>query len=218
MSHIVIVGASGHGKVVADAALGSGHSVVGFLDRDESKKSWCDLPVLGDEEQVEDILRDAPDTKVVVAIGDNAIRARVVARLRDRYSGLVFETVIHSAAVVGRHVTIGPGTVVLGGAVLNPSSSIGSHCIVNTGALVDHDCSIGDFSTVGPGACLGGNVSLGRGSVVGLGAAVIHGVSIGKHTVLGAGSLALESLPPGVVAFGTPAQTIRSRSEDDPYL
>lgn len=203
---------------MADAATLGGWDVTGFLDQDASKRSHAGRSVFGPLERLSDLLAADPQMQIVIAIGDNATRQRVVHDVRALVQKSVFATVVHPRAVLAGDVQLGAGTVVFAGAVLNPGVEVGDHCIVNTGARVDHDCALLNFSSVAPGATLGGDVELGVGAVVSLGASVIHGVRVGDHAVVGAGAVVLESVPPRTVSYGVPARVIRPRREDEPYL
>jgi len=90
--------------------------------------------------------------------------------------------------------------------------------ITITRASIDHDSQLEDFASIGPGATLAGNVRVGAYSAICLQAGVAEKVSIGSHTVVGAGSVVLDDLPDGVLAYGTPALVVRSRSKGDLYL
>jgi sugar O-acyltransferase (sialic acid O-acetyltransferase NeuD family) len=218
LNPIVIIGASGHGKVVFDAARAAGQTVLGFLDRDRGVPEGVSAPSLGSDEELARVLGERPEALVVVAVGDNATRNRIVKRVIAEVGDERFATIVHPSSTVARDVVLGGGSVVMAGAVLNPGTFVGTHCIVNTGALIDHDSQLGDFVTVSPGAVLGGGVSVRVASVIGLGASVIQGVEIGSYTVLGAGAVVTSDLPPRVVAYGVPARIVRSRTEDEPYL
>lgn len=213
---LVIVGASGHGRVVGDAAERAGHELVGFIDRNSAAAPWRGYPILGGDEAVGPIA--AAGTPLVIAIGEPAVRRAVVARLRTRFADVRFAPVVHPTAVVARDVEVGPGAVVLAGAILNPGARIGAHAIVNTGAIVEHDCRIGAFASVGPGARLGGATTLGEGAIIGLGAGVIHGCAIGAHALVGAGAMVVGDVAPRAVVVGVPARVVRTRDPDDRYL
>jgi len=201
-----LIGAGGHAKVIADILIACERAPVAFLDDAPPHNHVLGIPVIKGLELVE------PGSAVIVAVGDNAARMR----LARRYS--VFDVAVHPSATVSRDAEIGPGTVVMAGAVINPGARIGAHCIINTNATVDHDCLISDFAHVAPGATLGGGVQVGIASMVGLGASVSHGLVIGEHTIVGAGATVVRDLPACVVAVGSPARVLRTRSPGDRYL
>ncbi len=202
---LYVFGASGHGKVVAEAALRSGaHEVVGFLDDDPAK--WklrlLDLPVLGG-------LDALPATAVAVALGVGSNRARLA--LLHRLQGLeaTVASIVHPSAVVASGVSLGAGSYVGPGSVIHVDAHVGQACIVNSGAVVEHDNILGDGVHISPNAALGGHVEIGEGAQIGLGAAVLPGVTIGAWTVVGAGAVVNRPLPAGVVAAGVPARVLR---------
>ncbi|MCK9240351.1 acetyltransferase [Desulfocurvus sp.] len=219
MDALLIVGASGHAKVVADIVERQGlWRVAGFIDATlPAGAGHFGLPVLGGEDALVQAARAHGVRALLVAIGDNAVRARVAGRLAALAPGLAFATAVHPAASIARGAAIGPGSVVMPGAVLGPDTRVGSHCIVNTGASLDHDGVLEDFASLGPGAALGGNVRVGTFAHVGLGASVIHGVSVGEHAVLGAGAVAVADVPARVVALGVPARAVRGREPGERY-
>jgi acetyltransferase-like isoleucine patch superfamily enzyme len=102
--------------------------------------------------------------------------------------------------------------------LINPNAGVGAFCIVNTNASLDHDSVMEEFASLAPNASTGGNVRIGAFSAICQGANVIHGLAIGEHTVVGAGSTVLHSLPPFVVAYGTPARVVTNRQAGDKYL
>ncbi len=215
---LLVWGASGHAKVVADAAIRSGlYEVVGFLDDVSPERAGSrvlgELAVLGGAEQLERA-RAGGIAHVVVGIGDNAARQRVAARAKG--AGFALATVIHPAAVVADSCTLGEGSFVAAGAVLNPDVSCGTLVIVNTGATVDHDCRLGDAVHVSPGAHIAGKVTIGDRAWIGVGAAVRDGMLIGADTVVGAGAAVVHDLPAGVLAYGVPARVRAPSSKEAP--
>lgn len=196
---LVVVGAGGHAKVVVATARAAGFRVVAIVD--DAQRRWGDqllgVPVSGPTEPV---LQDL-GARVVLAIGDNGVRLRLVATACCR-----FVSVVHPSAIVDATVRLGAGSVVFAGAVIQPDTTIGAHAIVNTAASIDHDCVLGQAVHVAPGARLAGNVTLGDEVFVGIGAVVIPGVTIGARTVVGAGAAVVRDLPAGIVAAGVPAR------------
>lgn len=201
MSEIVILGAGGHAKVIADILLSCGHTVKGFLD-DRVTGAVLGLPVLG-------ILGDAPrfsSCRFVIGIGDNALRENLAERF-----DLPWHTAIHPTAVVCREAVIGEGSVIMAQAVIGPSSRVGRHVIVNTAAVAEHDCIVEDFAHLSPRAVLCGGVRAGRRVHIGAGAVVLPGIRLCADTVAGAGAAVTANVDsPGVMA-GVPARMLRRR-------
>ncbi|WP_428262265.1 NeuD/PglB/VioB family sugar acetyltransferase [Haliangium sp.] len=208
---VVIYGAGGHGKVVADAALAGGWSVLGFADDDPDKADAevAALPVLAIGRADLISLCRRRGAAVICAVGDNAGRRAQQQALAG--AGLELATVVHPAAVVARSARLGPGAVLLAGAIVNPDAEIGPGAIVNTAASIDHDNRIGAFAHVSPGAHTGGTVVVGTGTHVGIGAAVRNDITIGAWSIIGAGAVVVADIPDRVVAYGNPARVVRAR-------
>jgi UDP-N-acetylbacillosamine N-acetyltransferase len=209
MPSLVIWGASGHARVVADIVrLRGEHDIAGFLDDTDGAagRTFLGAPVLGGRDRLAS-LRGKGVTHVLLGFGDGAARLRLAPLVRD--AGLAFATAVHPSAVVAADVAVGDGTVIAAGAVVNPATSLGEHVIVNTRASVDHDCAIGRGAHVAPGATLGGWVRVGEAAWVGLGASVRDRVRIGSGAVVGAGAVVVHDVPDDVVAYGVPARVIR---------
>lgn len=204
---LVIWGAAGHARVVADIVrLVGAYELAGFLDDvDPGRKGseFAGRPVLGGREALPG-LRAAGVEHLVPAFGDNEARLRLIEVARQQ--GFTLTTAIHPSSVIAADCTIGPGTVVAAGCVVNPGTQVGECVILNTSAAVDHDCTIEDGAHVGPGARVGGHVTVGRAAWLGIGAVVKDRVTIGKGAVIGAGAVVLRDIPPGVVAYGVPAR------------
>jgi UDP-N-acetylbacillosamine N-acetyltransferase len=206
---LVIWGASGHARVVADAVRLLGiYSIVGFIDDVNPERkgtSFCGARVLGGQEELRS-LRDSGVRHVLLGFGDCQARLRRSELIREM--GFQMPTIIHPRTVVARDVEIGDGTVVMAGAVINACARVGDNAIINTLASVDHDCVIGDGVHIGPGAHLGGGASVGRASWIGIGAILKDRVRIGDSVIIGAGAVVLKDIPDGVTAFGVPARVI----------
>lgn len=200
MNKLVIIGAGGHGKVVADIACRLGYRDIVFLD-DSSREEACgEFPVVGTCAHA----ACYADADFVVAIGSGAVRRALHSRLEALGCRLV--TLVHPAATVAGHVTLGPGTVVMAGAVINPYAQIGEGCIVNTCASVDHDCVIGSFSHVAVGAHIAGAVTLGENTWVGAGAVIRNHVQIAGDSVIGVGAAVVKNITEPGTYIGVPAE------------
>ena len=217
---IIIVGSSGHARVVLDVLARQGaYEVVGLIDsfKPAGTTIYGHL-ILGPEACLARLLEEEGVTGGIVAIGDNFTRAALSGRLFDIAPSFSFVRAIHPAAVIAPDVSIEEGTVVMAGAVINPGCQIGVGCIINTRASLDHDSVMEPFSSLAPGSTTGGNVRIGEGSSIGLGANILHGISVGKHTVIGGASLVNRNVPNNSVAFGVPAKVVRTRQAFDKYL
>lgn len=196
LHRLIIIGASGHGRVVADIAKKCGYEYIAFLDDDHTLKSCGAYPVTG---TLDDISR-YPDADFIVAIGD--------AKVRERMQGMIKNTatLIHPDAVVADDAVIGDGTVIMAGAVVNPGVIIGKGCIINTCSSVDHDCKIGDFVHISVGAHVAGTVGIGHRTWIGVGATVTNNVNICGDCMVGAGAVVIKDIRKPGTYIGLPAE------------
>lgn len=200
---VIVIGAGGHGKVIADIVRSCGDTVLGFLDDSpNSPESVCGIPVLGKTENYVNY----PDARFVIAIGSSAIRKKVAERLKS----VLWYTAIHPSAVISPMETdIGEGTVVMAGAVINPCTVIGKHCIINTCASVDHDNQIGDYAHISVGATLAGTVTVGSNVWVGAGAVISNNVTVCDGCMIGAGTVVVRDIEEPGTYVGVPGRKIK---------
>jgi len=203
VTSLLIFGAGGHGRVVADAALASGEWLrVLASDRDPARSTGELLPGVA---LLPAYAATASAAAVHVAIGNAASRAKEVELLP---AGLL-ATVIHPAASVSSHARLAPGCFVAAQAVVAPGAELGVSVIVNHAAVVDHDVVVGAFCHIAPSAVLGGGVKVGERVLVGSGARVLPGLRIGNDIVIGAGAVVVDDLiEPGIYA-GVPARRLK---------
>jgi sugar O-acyltransferase (sialic acid O-acetyltransferase NeuD family) len=204
---IVIVGAGGHGQVIADILSklnGKGDALepIGYVDDNSSLKNCFlnNLPVLGKTKDLGRIEHDA----VVVAIGDNQRRKVIYEKLSE--DGERFSIICHPYAVISPNVIIGNGSQIIAGAVINTGTIIGKNSIINTGCTVDHHNIIGDHVHIAPGVHLGGSVIVEEGAFIGIGSSIAPRCRIGKSCIIGAGSVVLHDVPEKEKVYGTPAR------------
>jgi len=212
MKHLAILGASGHGRVIADTAECCDWDRISFFDdawpRRTDNGSW---QVVGTSDDLLNSLKDFDG--IVVGIGSNAIRQNKQSQIAA--AGGTLATVIHPSAVVSRYSTIGRGSVVFAGAIVNAGARIGNGVILNTGCTIDHDCVLGDFSHVSPGANLAGAVQIGQRSWVGIGACVRHMIHIGDDVMVGAGAAVVNNIDNELTVAGVPARPIKNTNQQD---
>lgn len=202
MKKIIIIGASGHGKVVADIAIDAGYTIVGFIDDNKKThgRSICGVKVLGGIDICE---KYNAECEFIIAIGNNKIRKKISEKYDLRWS-----TLTHSSACIGTDVEIKEGTVIMPNVVINASTRIGRHCIINSGAVVEHDSVIGDYVHISPGAALGGTVTVGDESHVGIGVCVRNNLNISSKCILGAGTVVVKNIVEEGVYVGCPADKL----------
>lgn len=201
---VVVIGASGHGKVVADIIKEAGDEVAGFLDDNpEVFPMFSDYPVLGTTAQpLENV-----EAEYIVAIGNAKIREMIV----KRFKGVKWYTAVHPTAVLSKSDTaIGEGTVIMPNAVINAGAKIGKHCIINTSAVVEHDNKLEDYVHVSVGAKLAGTVCVGKSTWIGIGACISNNLTICGGCMIGAGAVVVKDIKEAGTYIGVPA-----RKKDD---
>lgn len=208
---LLIIGASGHGKVVADIALKMNRwKSIAFLDDDVSIKTSMGIEVVGTSD---DVIAYLTECDVFVGVGNNATRERIQENLIEE--GASIATLIHPSAVIGERVELGAGTVITAGVVINCCTTIGKGCIINTSASVDHDNSIGDYVHISPGARLAGTVKIGHGSWLGIGSIVSNNLNITTSCKVGAGALVIKDISESGIYIGVPARRISNGKDID---
>lgn len=220
MEKIVLIGSSGHAKVIVDIVEKQArYEIIGFVDDFRPLGAQTlGYQVIGNESDLPQLINLHSITGGIIAIGDNDVRWEVATRIEVLCPHLTFVNAIHPGAIIGRGVVIGAGTVIMAGAIINPSCDIGDFCIINTKASLDHDSTMHDFSSLAPGVTTGGNCRVGRHAALGIGASLRHGISVGDYAVVGAQSMVLKDVEPYTVTYGSPAKAIRSRKRGERYL
>ena len=210
LSKVLIWGASGHARIVADIIrLVGQYEIFGFLDSvnpERQGEGFCGAPILGGQEQL-DPLNTKGIKHIIMGFGNCQARLALSNFVYERGFSLV--TAVHPTAVVANDVQVSPGTVVAAGAIINPATQIGQNAIINTGASVDHECVIEEGVHICPGVHLAGKVTVGRATWVGIGATVTDHIRIGAGSIIGAGAVVVNDIPDGVIAYGVPAKVIR---------
>ncbi len=203
---LIIIGASGHGKVVADIAIKTNKwKSIAFLDEDESIKTSLGLEVVGKSDDAYNYnYKDEVD--FFVAIGNNTIREEIQEKLISK--GFSVVKIVHPSAIIGTDVEIGIGTVIMAGVVINSSSKIGNGCIINTSCSLDHDNIIGDYVHISPGSNLAGAVTVGKGCWLGVGSVVSNNINICSGCKVGAGAVVVKDITELGTYVGVPIRRI----------
>jgi sugar O-acyltransferase (sialic acid O-acetyltransferase NeuD family) len=185
---LLIVGAGGHGRSVAEAVLMADQfRLVGFADDGAFARGeavW-DLPVLGPATEFENYASYV--THAVVAIGNNVLRQKLFAQLQA--AGFALTSVIHPRAMVSPRALLGSGVAVMAGAIVGTEATLGPGAIVNCGAVVDHHARVHEFGHLGVNACMAGGSVLGALAWMQAGSAIGYGVQVEAGTVLRPGEV-----------------------------
>lgn len=202
MNKLTILGASGHGKVVADIARLNGYDEIEFLD-DDPMVHYCGLyPVVG---KCSDAI--STENEIFIAIGNADHRQKYTEQLKEK----TIPCLIHPQAIIAAEVHIGKGSVVMAGAVINPGVQIGNGCIINTSSSVDHDCVVHDYVHVSVGAHLSGTVNVGEMTWIGAGATVSNNINICSGVTIGAGAVVIRDIKEPGIYIGVPAKRMEKQ-------
>jgi sugar O-acyltransferase (sialic acid O-acetyltransferase NeuD family) len=210
MRSIIIIGAGGHGCIVADALLAAGCDVLGFVDNDKSRvgETLLGLPILGDDSVLASIDRG----NVEIAIGVGGTGAGNGLQIRDRiaefhrHTGWTIAGVRHPQSIIAASANVADDAQIMARATIQPMARIGAGAIINTAAIVEHHCLVGANSHVSIGAILCGGVVIGQNVHVGAGSVVRQGVTVGDDVVIGAGAAVVSDQLHASIIMGVPAK------------
>lgn len=209
---IVVLGAGGHAKVVADIIIKTKNILIGFLDDKVTigktiiKHNNQESKVIGKINDSIKLYEQHKDLEFIIAIGSNYSRKN----LSNKYN-LPYITLIHPSADIGINVKIGEGTVIMPNAIINPGTKVGKHCIINSGAVIEHDNIIEDFVHVSPNATLCGTVKIGEMTHIGAGCTVKNNIEICGGCVVGAGSVVVKNILEKGTYIGVPSKRMEGR-------
>ncbi len=201
----VLIGYSGHGLVVAEAAMDNGLSVLYYTDKIQVNNNPFGLAYIGDESD-EHFTGWQKGWGFLLGIGNNIVRETVAKNVLQHNEQII--TVIHGDASISKNAVIEQGSFVARGVCVNAFANIGEYVILNTGCLVDHGCKVQNGAHIAPGAVLAGDVTVGKRTFIGANAVIKQGVTIGDDILIGAGAVVVKDiLKPGRYA-GNPARII----------
>lgn len=205
MKIAILLGYSGHGYVVLEAALQNGINILGYGEKFENFNNPFSLKYLGDESLGSFRYWDSYKN-YILGIGNNIARKKVADRVLENGGNCL--TVIHPDSSISKMASIGEGTFVARNVSINPQANIGNFVILNTSSSIDHECKIEDGAHVGPGAVLAGQVNVGPHAFIGANSVIKEGVSIGSNSIIGAGSVVLKDVGDNQKVVGNPARII----------
>ena len=201
--NVVIIGAGGHGKVIADIIIKSGDKVVGFLDDnlEIGTKVIEQYVIIGKVNECIKLQEEDKSLLFIIAIGNNYIRKNIYKKYKLNYY-----TAIHPTAIIGMQVNIGEGTVVMANACINSNTTIGKNCIINTGAIIEHDNIIEDYVHISPNATLCGTVKIGEYTHIGASATIKNNIGICGDCIIGVGAVVVKDINQNGIYIGIPVK------------
>lgn len=203
---VIIFGASGHAKVIADIIKKSNDEIVGFLDDNaeiQGNTIFDGKIVLGDTS--EKSVKKYSDCYFIIGIGSNRVRKTI----SEKYPNLKWYTAIHPSSIIGNDVSIEEGSTIMAGTVINSGTTVGRHCIVNTSSSLDHDNILEDYVHISPGSHLAGTVKICEGTWICAGVTVINNITICKNNIIGAGATVIRNIDEENCTFiGVPVRKI----------
>lgn len=177
---VILVGAGGHARPVAEAAADNGHEVVACAAGE--KPNWLDVPMFGDDDPLPESV-----TGFVMGLGgaDPAVLRRRLELYRHYAArSLTPVSLVHGRAFAAPDVVVADGVTLLAGAMINAGARISEAAIVNTGAIVEHDSVVEAGASVAPGAVVLGAAHIGSCAMIGAGAVVLPGASVPADTLV----------------------------------
>jgi sugar O-acyltransferase (sialic acid O-acetyltransferase NeuD family) len=215
---VAVIGFGGHGRVVLDALIAAGRTVVAVSDHQPQRHNTDrGIPILSDNELTSRF--SANEIELVLGVGTlwptpiDGVRPKIVTRFEKL--GYGFVGFVHPTAYISPASQISPAAQVHAGVIVQPGAIVGNHAILNTRATVDHDCSIGEYVHIGPGAVLSGSVQVGFGSHLGTGCVVIQGIEIGNECFVSAGAVVAKSIENHQYVRGVPARQFTRKPQCD---
>lgn len=200
---LLIVGASGHGKVCAEIAKKMKKwDKIAFLDDNSELDEVLGLDVIG---KSIDVNQYVDQYDIFIGIGNNDIRKKIYKKISEASIPIL----IHPSAIIGENVSIGKGTVIIAGVVVNTSAEIGECCIINTSSTIGHDVKVLDFTHIAPGVNVAGHTIIGKNCWIGIGTSVIQNINICDDCFIGAGAVVVKNIGISGVYAGIPAKKIR---------
>ena len=204
--NVILIGYSGHGYVVADAALQNRWNLLGYAEKKELQYNPFQLMYMGYEMESDFFSTRNDQIEYLIGIGDNYTREKVFNKIIQNNKKIL--TLISPSAIVSDSIKMGEGVFVNKNVTINALVNVGENVLLNTACIIEHECVIGDSVHIAPGAVLAGNVTIGKRSYIGANSVIKQGIIIGEDVVVGAGTVVLKDIPNQKRVVGNPSHYI----------
>ncbi|MGB8451412.1 MAG: acetyltransferase [Anaerocolumna sp.] len=212
MKDIVIIGAGGFGKEVAQLIKEINQNkktwnLLGFIDETAVKQGLLinDTAVLGGFDWFE----KSPRKKIwtVCALGNPRDKFNLIKKASAYHVN--YATIIHPDAKINKYSELGFGCIICCNSFISVNTKIGNHVCINPGCGIGHDTAIEDYASLYWNVTLSGNVCIHEGCEIGSKAIVIQKKTVGKWSIIGAGAVIIRDLPENCTAVGVPGRIIK---------
>lgn len=192
---------------------------IGWIDSYKSQNEIVGgYPVLGHPNNLEELIKKHDFNSIFLAVSHNYTRLELWREISKKICDLHLISIIHPNSSISKTAIIGKGSLVMSGAIIAAGCKVGENCIVDLNSVLDHDSVLESYASLLPSTTTGGNVTIGTCTCICLGSLISHRLSIGGHSFIGAGSVVLRDIPEKTLAYGYPAKSIRTRSEDEKHF
>ena len=198
---LLVLGAGGHGRALADLAAACGFTVVGFTEPDGAGRD-----VVGTDDDLPALIARLRVGAAAVGVGSTALARRRELFGRLRAAGLATPALVHPRASVSASAAVGDGAALFPGVVLGAGVRVEANAVLYSAAVAEHDCRIGEHAWLSPGVVLAGGVTVQAGAFLGAGAVVVPGRTIGRRAMVAAGAVVVEDVEPDATVVGVPAR------------
>lgn len=205
MNDLIIIGAGGLGKEVADLINSmNNYKLIGFIDEDLHKQNTfvSGVKVLGNLKTLENY----DSINLVIAIANPLARQSILEKINCKNYN--FPNIIHPNVLIGSEVTLGIGNIICAHTILSTETSLGDFVIINPQCGIGHESTIKSYTTLYWNVTIGGNVSIGCHCELGTKSSINQQLSICDHTVLGAGAVVVKNIYEVGTYVGIPAKSL----------
>jgi acetyltransferase-like isoleucine patch superfamily enzyme len=198
LPRIALFGAAfGAAQVIDILQAARSGTAVAIADDDASR--WAGevmgVPVVGGLERLVTLFVDGAFDAAIIAIGQDAGRARLRQSLAA--NGIPLANAIDPTAHIAADVTFGTGNIVCAFCHFGVGTVVGDNNVLSAYNSYDHHNRIGSDSSTGPACTTSGLVVLGDRIRLGTGIHVEPHIEIGDDVQIASGSLIVASVPAG---------------------
>lgn len=202
--NIIIFGASGQAKETIDLIEENiNEQIIGLIDRKPFDAKILGYKFLGNDDQIDHIIKQHKATHFFVAIGDLAIRSKIYSQMSKKIKPL---SIFSKKANISKYAKFGEHVIIYPGVTINADVTVGNNVYINSNASIGHEVKIGNHVNINPGASIAGKVIIDNFCFVGIGASIRENLHIAKNTTIGGGAMVTKDTESNKTYIGVPAK------------